>query len=240
MATQSLGKRELPKQSSQMEDIEKEFQCVLYSLQDFLLYQQEQGVEGLPIKSDHPTQDKARLLEGIRTELGDCKRCKLHSYRKNIVFGSGNPEAQLVFVGEGPGGDEDIQGKPFVGRAGQLLTKIINSINLAREDVYIANIIKCRPPQNRNPEPDEIKACKPFLIKQLDAIKPKIICALGTFASQTLLETGEKISSLRGRFIPYRNSRLIATFHPAFLLRNPQRKRDVWEDMKMIRKAYFS
>lgn len=223
-----------------MEDIEKEFQCVLYSLQDFLLYQQEQGVEGLPIKSDHPTQDKARLLEGIRTELGDCKRCKLHSYRKNIVFGSGNPEAQLVFVGEGPGGDEDIQGKPFVGRAGQLLTKIINSINLAREDVYIANIIKCRPPQNRNPEPDEIKACEPFLIKQLDAIKPKIICALGTFAAQTLLETGEKISSLRGRFIPYRNSRLIATFHPAFLLRNPQRKRDVWEDMKMIRKEYFS
>lgn len=223
-----------------MEDIEKEFQCVLYSLQDFLLYQQEQGVEGLPIKSDHPTQDKARLLEEIRTELGDCKRCKLHSYRKNIVFGSGNPEAQLVFVGEGPGGDEDIQGKPFVGRAGQLLTKIINSINLAREDVYIANIIKCRPPQNRNPEPDEIKACKPFLIKQLDAIKPKIICALGTFAAQTLLETGEKISSLRGRFIPYRNSRLIATFHPAFLLRNPQRKRDVWEDMKTIRKEYFS
>ena len=223
-----------------MEDIEKEFQCVLYSLQDFLLYQQEQGVEGLPIKSDHPTQDKARLLEAIRTELGDCKRCKLHSYRRNIVFGSGNPEAQLVFVGEGPGGDEDIQGKPFVGRAGQLLTKIINSINLAREDVYIANIIKCRPPQNRNPEPDEIKACEPFLIKQLDAIKPKIICALGTFAAQTLLETGEKISSLRGRFIPYRNSRLIATFHPAFLLRNPQRKRDVWEDMKMIRKEYCS
>jgi len=223
-----------------MEDIEKEFQCVLYSLQDFLLYQQEQGVEGLPIKPDHPTQDKARLLEEIRTELGDCKRCKLHSYRKNIVFGSGNPEAQLVFVGEGPGGDEDIQGKPFVGRAGQLLTKIIHSINLAREDVYIANIIKCRPPQNRNPEPDEIKACEPFLIKQLDAIKPKIICALGTFAAQTLLETGEKISSLRGRFIPYRNSRLIATFHPAFLLRNPQRKRDVWEDMKMIRKEYCS
>ena len=223
-----------------MEDIEKEFQCVLYSLQDFLLYQQEQGVEGLPIKSDHPTQDKARLLEEIRTELGDCKRCKLHSYRKNIVFGSGNPEAQLVFVGEGPGGDEDIQGKPFVGRAGQLLTKIFHSINLAREDVYIANIIKCRPPQNRNPEPDEIKACEPFLIKQLDAIKPKIICALGTFAAQTLLETGEKISSLRGKFIPYRNSRLIATFHPAFLLRNPQRKRDVWEDMKMIRKEYCS
>ena len=223
-----------------MDDIEKEFQHVLYSLQYFLLYQQEQGVEGLPITPDQPTQNKDQLLEKIRTELGDCKRCKLHSYRRNIVFGSGNPEAQLVFVGEGPGGDEDIQGKPFVGRAGQLLTKIIHSINLARQDVYIANIIKCRPPQNRNPEPDEIKACEPFLIKQLDAIKPKIICALGTFAAQTLLETGEKISSLRGRFIPYRNSRLIATFHPAFLLRNPQRKRDVWEDMKMILKEYVS
>ena len=223
-----------------MEDLEQEFQCVLYSLQDFLLHQKEQGVEGLPIKSDQPTPSKAQLLEKIRKELGDCKRCKLHRYRRKIVFGSGNPEAQLVFVGEGPGEDEDIQGKPFVGRAGQLLTKIINSINLVREDVYIANIIKCRPPQNRNPEPDEIKTCEPFLIKQLDAIQPKIICALGTFAAQTLLETDEKISRLRGRFISYRNSRLMATFHPAFLLRNPQQKRDVWEDMKMIQKEYFS
>ena len=124
--------------------------------------------------------------------------------------------------------------------SGQLLTKIINSINLTREDVYITNIIKCRPPKNRNPEPDEIKRCEPFLLKQLDAIKPKIICALGTFAAQTLLNTDEKISRLRGRFIPYRNTTLIATFHPAFLLRNPQRKRDVWEDMKMIRKEYSS
>lgn len=239
MATQPLGKRKCPKLSTPMEDIEKQFECVLHSLQDFLLYQQEQGVEGLPITSDHPTQDKARILLDIRTELGDCKRCKLHVHRRHIVFGSGNSEAKLVFVGEGPGEDEDIQGKPFVGRAGQLLTKIIHSINLAREDVYIANIIKCRPPQNRNPEPDEIKACEPFLIRQLDAIKPELICALGTFAAQTLLKTDEKISSLRGRFIPYRHSRLMATFHPAFLLRNPERKRDVWEDMKMIRKEYF-
>ena len=152
----------------------------------------------------------------------------------------GSPEARLVFVGEGPGRDEDIQGKPFVGRAGQLLTKIINSIDLSREEVYIANIIKCRPPQNRNPETDEIKACEPFLLKQLDAIKPKIICALGTFAAQTLLGTDEKISSLRGRFFSFRNTKLIATFHPAFLLRNAQRKRDVWEDMKKIRKEYSS
>lgn len=238
MATQPLGKGKCPRQSKPMKDIEKQFECVLYSLQDFLLYQQEQGVEGLPIASDRHNQDKAQLLSEIREDLGDCKRCKLHSDRRHIVFGSGNPEANLVFVGEGPGEDEDIQGKPFVGRAGQLLTKIIHSINLAREDVYIANIIKCRPPQNRNPEPDEIRACEPFLIKQLDVIKPKIICALGTFAAQTLLETTEKISRLRGRFIPYRHSKLIATFHPAFLLRNPQRKRDVWEDMKMIRKEY--
>jgi len=240
MATKSLSKNDFFNQPGQMEDPRQEFQRILYSLQDFLLYQKEQGVEGLPVKSDQPAPGKVQLLEEIKKELGDCKRCKLHRYRRNIVFGSGNPEAQLVFVGEGPGGDEDIQGKPFVGRAGQLLTKIINSIDLTREEVYIANIIKCRPPQNRNPEPDEIKACEPFLIKQLDAIQPKIICALGTFAAQTLLETGERISSLRGRFISYRNTSLIATFHPAYLLRNPQRKRDVWEDMKMIRKEYFS
>ena len=220
--------------------IEQEFHQVLSSLQDFLLSQKEQGVLGLPLQHQRPTVNKDQQLENIRSELGECTRCKLHQHRRHIVFGTGNPAAQLVFVGEGPGGEEDVQGKPFVGRAGQLLTKIINSIDLTREEVYIANIIKCRPPNNRNPEPDEIKACEPFLIKQLDAIKPKIICALGTFAAQTLLETDERISRLRGKFIPYRNSRLIATFHPAFLLRNPQRKRDVWEDMKMIRKEYVS
>jgi DNA polymerase len=222
------------------DQIEQEFEQVLYSLKDYLLNQKEQGVVGLPIAKDLSSPGRAQLLEEVSRELGDCKRCKLHSHRRNIVFGTGNPEARLVFVGEGPGGDEDIQGKPFVGRAGQLLTKIINSIDLTREDVYIANIIKCRPPQNRNPQPDEIKACEPFLLKQLDAIKPKIICALGTFAAQTLLETDEKISSLRGRFITFRNAKLIATFHPAFLLRSPQRKRDVWEDMKKIREEYFS
>ena len=220
--------------------IEQEFHQVLSSLQDFLLSQKEQGVLGLPLQHQRTTVNKDQQLENIRSELGECTRCKLHQHRRHIVFGTGNPAAQLVFVGEGPGGEEDVQGKPFVGRAGQLLTKIINSIDLTREEVYIANIIKCRPPNNRNPEPDEIKACEPFLIKQLDAIKPKIICALGTFAAQTLLETDERISHLRGKFIPYRNSRLIATFHPAFLLRNPQRKRDVWEDMKMIRKEYVS
>ncbi len=224
-----------------MEDLNQlaqEMEQVLYSLQEYVHCQKEEGVEGLPTHLPEPVKSKAQLLEEISRELGDCKRCKLHPHRKNIVFGTGNPEARLVFVGEGPGGDEDIQGKPFVGPAGQLLTKIINSINLTREEVYIANIIKCRPPKNRNPEPDEIKACEPFLIKQLDAIQPKIICALGTFAAQTLLETDEKISRLRGRFIPFRNSKLIATFHPAYLLRNSQRKREVWEDMKKIRQEY--
>ncbi len=217
---------------------EQELLHLIHSLEDFLRCQQEQGVEGLPFRQRQSRPDKGQRLQQIRSELGECTRCKLHRNRRHIVFGSGNPDAQLVFVGEGPGEEEDRQGKPFVGRAGQLLTKIINSINLSREEVYIANIIKCRPPQNRNPEPDEIRACEPFLVKQLDVIQPRIICALGTFAAQTLLETDERISRLRGKFIPYRTGKLIATFHPAYLLRNPQRKRDVWEDMKMIRRVF--
>ena len=162
----------------------------------------------------------------------------MHSTRTQIVFGSGNPQAKLVFVGEGPGRDEDLQGQPFVGLAGQLLTKIIQAIQLSREEVYIANIIKCRPPGNRNPEPDEISACEPFLIKQLEVIRPRLICALGTFAAQTLLQTEEKISLLRGRFHQYQGIPLMPTYHPAFLLRNPNYKRDVWEDMKKIKKEY--
>ena len=225
---------------TELRDLEQEFHLMLSSFQDYLTSLKDEGVEGIPQQQVLPSKGKGALLEQVRNNLGECTRCKLHPHRKNIVFGTGNPEAQLVFVGEGPGGEEDIQGKPFVGRAGQLLTRIINSINLTRDEVYIANIIKCRPPQNRNPEPDEIKACEPFLIQQLDAIQPKIICALGTFAAQTLLETDERISRLRGRFISYRGSKLIATFHPAYLLRNPQKKRDVWEDMKVIRKEYCS
>lgn len=211
---------------------------VIASLEDYLLCRKEEGLEGLPVVDEPIHAGSAHLLQSIRQELGECTRCKLHRQRTHIVFGSGNPEARLMFVGEGPGEEEDRQGEPFVGRAGQLLTKIIGSINLTRDEVYIANIIKCRPPGNRNPEPDEIRACEPFLIKQVEVIQPQIICALGTFAAQTLLETDEKISRLRGRFFSYRNARLIATFHPAFLLRNPERKRDVWEDMKMIREEY--
>ena len=176
-------------------------------------------------------------LVAIRTEIGDCTRCKLHTLgRTQVVFGSGNPNAELMFVGEAPGADEDIQGVPFIGRAGQLLTKIIEAIDLTREDVYIANVIKCRPPQNRNPEPDEVETCEPFLFKQIDAIKPKVIVALGKFGAQTLLRTLEPISKLRGRIFDYRGSKLIPTFHPAYLLRNPSSKREVWEDMKLVKK----
>ena len=176
-------------------------------------------------------------LPEIREDLGACTRCKLHGLgRQQIVFGVGNPNAQLMFVGEAPGADEDIQGEPFVGRAGQLLTKIIEAIGLSRADVYIANVIKCRPPNNRNPEPDEVAACQPFLFRQIDVIRPRVIVALGTFAAHTLLGTDAPISRLRGRPHPYRHgSVLIPTFHPAYLLRSPERKRDVWEDMKKVR-----
>jgi DNA polymerase len=176
-------------------------------------------------------------LVDVRSHLGDCTRCKLHALgRRQIVFGVGNPNADLMFVGEAPGADEDLQGEPFVGRAGQLLTKIIEAIGLTREQVYIANVIKCRPPQNRNPEPDEVSSCEPFLNRQIDLIRPRVIVALGTFAAHALLKTDAPISRLRGRVHDYRGgARLIPTFHPAFLLRSPDRKRDVWEDMKKVR-----
>jgi DNA polymerase len=179
---------------------------------------------------------RADTLEQVRADLGECMRCKLHALgRRQIVFGVGNPHAQLMFIGEAPGHDEDVQGIPFVGRAGQLLTKIIEAIDLAREDVYIANVIKCRPPENRNPESDEVASCEPFLFRQVQAIQPRIIVALGTWAAQTLLRTSDPISRLRGRIFRYGDARLIPTFHPAYLLRSPERKREVWEDMKKVR-----
>ena len=178
----------------------------------------------------------SRALSDVRTDLGDCRRCDLHGGRKNIVFGEGNPHAELVFVGEAPGADEDDQGRPFVGRAGKLLTKIIEAMKLGRQDVYICNILKCRPPGNRNPAPGEIAACEPFLVKQLEAIRPKVICALGTFAAQTLLKSDVDISLRRGRFHRYHNIPLMPTYHPAYLLRNPSQKRQVWEDVQKIMK----
>jgi len=179
----------------------------------------------------------SQLLTVLREEIGPlCMRCKLATLgRKQVVFGIGNPNADLMFVGEAPGADEDEQGEPFVGRAGQLLTKIIEAIGLRRDDVYIANVIKCRPPGNRNPEPDEVDQCEPFLFRQVDAIKPKVVIALGKFATQSLLKTGEPITRLRGRVFNYRGASLIPTFHPAYLLRNPTAKRDVWDDMKKAR-----
>lgn len=174
-------------------------------------------------------------LTSVREELGNCSRCKLHKGRKTIVFGEGDPSSLLVFVGEGPGYEEDQQGRPFVGAAGQLLTDIIvKGIKLGREDVYICNIVKCRPPNNRNPEPDEIAACEPFLLKQIEAINPKIIVALGNIAAKTLLKTGEGITSLRGRWQSYHGIPVMPTFHPAYLLRNPKDKALVWEDIKKV------
>jgi len=173
-------------------------------------------------------------LEGIRLDLGECRRCKLHANRKKLVFGAGASNARLVFVGEGPGYDEDLQGEPFVGKAGQLLTRIIEAMGLTRNEVYICNIIKCRPPKNRNPEPDEIESCLPFLKRQLKTIQPEFICALGNFAARTLLETDVPISRLRGKFHHYMGIRVLPTFHPAYLLRNPGKKRDVWEDIKKL------
>jgi DNA polymerase len=182
--------------------------------------------------------DRAEALAAIKTEIGpDCSRCKLHTLgRTQVVFGVGSPDARLMFVGEAPGGDEDIQGVPFVGRAGQLLTKIIEAIGLTRDEVYIANVIKCRPPQNRNPEPDEVAQCEPFLFRQIDVVQPRVIVALGKFAAQALLRTLDPISRLRGRVFEYRGAKLIPTFHPAYLLRNPGSKREVWEDMKLVRR----
>jgi uracil-DNA glycosylase len=179
---------------------------------------------------------KELTLGDVKKELGDCQRCSLGRVRTNIVFGEGNPKAEIVFVGEAPGGDEDIQGRPFVGRAGQLLTRIIAAMGLKREDVYICNILKCRPPGNRNPRPEEITACEPFLIKQLEAINPRVICALGTFATRTLLKTDVPITVLRGKFHAYHGIQLMPTYHPAYLLRNQGAKKQVWEDVQKIMK----
>ena len=181
------------------------------------------------------TPSTSESLEDIQKDLGDCRRCKLCLKRTHIVFGSGAPQAKLVFVGEGPGADEDAQGLPFVGRAGQLLTKIIEAIELSRSEVYICNVVKCRPPGNRFPEEEEIAACSPFLFRQLESIAPKIICCLGTAAAQTVLQTKLSIGKLRGRFHDYRGMQVMPTYHPSYLLRNPEAKRDVWDDIKKVR-----
>ncbi|HEY4709256.1 MAG TPA: uracil-DNA glycosylase [Candidatus Acidoferrales bacterium] len=189
-------------------------------------------IAGASLFEEHIEGD---TLERIRDDIGpNCTRCKLHKARTKIVFGVGNPKAELVFVGEGPGRDEDAQGEPFVGRAGKLLTQMIEAMGLRRQDVYICNVVKCRPPENRLPEKDEIVTCSPYLLRQLGAIGPKVICCLGSCSAQTMLQTTEGISRFRGQWFDFRGSKLIATYHPAYLLRNPAAKGEVWKDLQKV------
>ncbi len=222
----------------------REFRQALVYSRNYLESCREDGLE--PFAPSDPKkkelQYKARRkniygLEEIREKTEDCRRCELCEGRNTIVFGEGNPRASLIFIGEGPGADEDAQGRPFVGRAGQLLNKMILAMGLKREDVYIANIVKCRPPGNRAPKPQEAEACSPFLIEQIKTIKPDVICALGTVAAQFLMKTGNPVSVLRGRFHDYEGIKLMPTYHPAYLLRNPNAKKLVWEDLQMIMKV---
>ena len=186
------------------------------------------------LQADPPAGDAVTALRAIREDIGDCTRCGLSRGRKNIVFGVGNAKADIMFIGEGPGADEDEQGEPFVGRAGQLLNNMIAAMGLRREDVYIANVVKCRPPQNRAPERDEIETCSPFLMRQVDVIRPKIIVALGATAAKTLLGISDSMASLRGRLYDFRGTKLAVTYHPAFLLRDPRQKKEAWKDLQMV------
>ena len=207
-------------------------------LRDTLRFYQSIGISELPLSREYLPLPKDSLTH-LEAEIQGCTRCKLSQGRTTIVFGSGNPKAALMVIGEAPGADEDVQGKPFVGRAGQLLTRMLESVGLDRErDCYIGNIVKCRPPGNRNPESDEIESCHPFLMGQLAAIQPKVIIALGSFAAQTLLRTKEPISKLRGRIHQYGSMLLVPTFHPAFLRRSPgpEYKRQAWDDLKLARR----
>ncbi len=236
-----------------------EFYETAQALENYLRFCKEIGIEELPagfaaggieiadterngtalLNDRRKLKDSSavKTLSEIREELGDCTRCRLCETRKSIVFGEGNPRARLVFVGEGPGRDEDIQGRPFVGRAGQLLTRIIQAMKLERKDVYICNVVKCRPPGNRNPQPDEVASCEPFLKKQIESINPEVIVSLGSVATGLMLKLKNfKMAQLRGTFHQYGDSKLMITYHPAALLRNPSFKKPVWEDMKLVMK----
>jgi len=194
---------------------------------------------GGPSPVDSPLsviQDKPAALKVIRDDIGDCTRCRLHKGRTNLVFGVGNMNADIMFVGEGPGADEDAQGEPFVGRAGQLLNNMISAMGLRRQDVYIANVVKCRPPGNRTPEKDECDMCSPFLLRQIEVIRPKVIVALGAVAAKNLLAVNDSMANLRGRWYDFKNSRLLVTYHPAYLLRDPRQKKEAWKDLQMAMK----
>jgi DNA polymerase len=212
--------------------VKLEKEKIALSLKAHLKFMESMGIHSIP----SPGGGNQETLEDIRADIGDCRRCKLCAARKNIVFGVGNPHAELMFVGEGPGADEDDQGEPFVGRAGQLLTKIIAAMGMTRADVYINNIVMCRPPGNRVPEPDEVTSCKPFLMRRIEAINPRVIVCLGATAVQNLLEREVKITRIRGTWIDWNGRQLMPTFHPAFLLRNPAAKKEVWEDIKEVLK----
>jgi DNA polymerase len=195
------------------------------------------GLIGISTEPGLPSTDPAQGLRAIREDIGDCTRCPLHKQgRKQIVFGVGNPRAELMFIGEAPGAEEDLQGEPFVGRSGQLLTNMIKAMGLQREDIYIANIIKCRPPGNRAPERDECETCSPFLMRQIDTIKPKVLVALGAVAAKTLLALNAPMSELRGKWYDFRGTKLAVTYHPAFLLRDPRQKKEAWKDLQMVMK----
>jgi len=219
-----------------------ELEGIISEIKGFLLLQSELGAREYPKEVELALPRGARSLKELEQEALSCRRCRLWETRNKVVFGAGNPHAGLMLVGEAPGREEDRQGLPFVGRAGVLLTKILKSIHFEREDVFIANVLKCRPPENRDPLPDEVKACEPFLVEQIAAIKPKIICALGAHAARTLLNLGpsKSIGSLRGAVHDYHGVPLVATYHPAYLLRSPDKKRDTWEDVKFLRRHYES
>jgi DNA polymerase len=218
---------------------------MVQAVQEYLRYLQRLGVTELPLPAGVPREEmppEAPLsapmqLQKLAETIRHCQNCRLHQSRTQVVFGTGDPAAALVFIGEAPGREEDQHGEPFVGPAGQLLTRIIEAIGLRREHVYILNVIKCRPPNNRNPLPDELAACRPILQAQLACLQPRIVCTLGNFAAQALLQTEEKISRLRGRFHRLGNIQVMPTYHPAYLLRNPQAKRAVWEDMQLVQRA---
>lgn len=222
-----------------MNEIRTELREVIQSIKSYLESERDSGVEGYyrePQAGLSPKVVKEGLLKELHNKVSGCKSCRLYETRSNLVFGSGNPDAALMFIGEAPGKEEDAQGLPFVGDAGKMLTNIIAAMGYKRENVYIANCLKCRPPMNRSPLMDELIVCEPHLIEQIEIVKPKVICCLGRFAAQLLLKSTVAISKLRGKFYDYHGIRLMPTFHPAYLLRNPGDKRLVWDDMKKLKK----